>query len=223
MDLLLVDDHVMFRQGLKLLLSDLDQNLSFLEAGSCDEALQLIESNSFSLILLDLHMPGTDGLGTLNVIAAAVPSVPIAVLSGEDNPTVIRGAIEAGASGYVPKTLSSEILIPALKLILAGGIYLPRNALHATESVNDGFGKPVLAAGENGTLLSGRQTEVLLRAIKGQANKVIALDLGIAEGTVKTHLSAAFKALGVHNRTEAVYAAAKLGITPAVLSSGSMG
>lgn len=223
MDVLLIDDHVMFRQGLKLLLSDLDQNLAFLEAGSCAEALRLIESNSFSLILLVLHMPGTEGLGTLNAIAAAVPSVPIAVLSGEDNPAVIRGAIEAGASGYVPKTLSSELLIPALKLILAGGTYLPKNALRVTEPVNDRVGKPILAAGENVTLLSGRQTEVLLRAIKGQANKVIALDLGIAEGTVKTHLSAAFKTLGVRNRTEAVYAAAKMGITPALVSSGSMG
>jgi len=223
MDVLLIDDHVMFRQGLRLLLSDLDQNLTFTEAGSCAEALQLIEGNTFSLILLDLHMPGTEGLGTLNAITAAVPSVPIAVLSGEDNPIVIRGAIDAGASGYVPKTLSSEILIPALKLILAGGIYLPKNAMDGTKPVNDGVGNPALATGGKEALLSERQTAVLLKAIRGQANKVIAVDLGIAEGTVKTHLSAAFKALGVHNRTEAVYAAAKLGITPATVISNSMG
>ena len=85
MDVLLIDDHVMFRQGLRLLLSDLDQNLTFTEAGSCAEALQLIEGSNFSLILLDLHMPGTEGLGTLNAITAAAPCVPIAVLSGEDN------------------------------------------------------------------------------------------------------------------------------------------
>ena len=223
MDVLLIDDHVMFRQGLRLLLGDLDQNLTFMEAGSCAEALQLIEGSNFSLILLDLHMPGTEGLGTLNAITAAVPCVPIAVLSGEDNPMVIRGAIDAGASGYVPKTLSSEILIPALKLILAGGIYLPENALHGTEPVNDEVGKPALATSQMKALLSARQRAVLLQAIRGQANKVIALDLGIAEGTVKTHLSAAFKALGVHNRTEAVYAAAKLGITPAPVISGSIG
>jgi DNA-binding NarL/FixJ family response regulator len=222
-DVLLIDDHVMFRQGLRLLLGDLEKNLTFSEAGSCNEALQLIADNSFNLILLDLHMPGTKGFGALNAITAAVPSVPVAVLSGEENPTVIRDAIEAGASGYVPKSLSSEILIPALKLILAGGIYLPKNAIHVTESIADGFGKPTPVAGNHAKLLSGRQTEVLLRAIKGQANKVIALDLGIAEGTVKTHLSAAFKVLGVHNRTEAVYAAAKLGIKPAPVISDAMG
>jgi DNA-binding NarL/FixJ family response regulator len=211
---LLIDDHVMFRQGLKFLLSDLDEGLRFSEAGNCNAALLSLEKETFNLILLDLNMPGTQGLETLKTITAAAPTVPIAVLSGEDDPALIRATIDAGASGYVPKSSSSEILVAALKLILAGGVYLPTNALHGVGNRESTAGKS--ADGERPLLLSDRQTAVLLRAIQGQPNKVIAIDLGIAEGTVKTHLSAAFKALGVHNRTEAVFAAAKLGLRPSI-------
>ena len=212
MHVLLIDDHVMFRQGLKFLLSDLDESLWFSEAGSCEQALKLLENETVSLILLDLNMPGTDGLGALQEVATASPGTPLAVLSGEDNPAIIRSAIDAGASGFVPKSSSSEILVAALKLILAGGIYLPENVL-SYAGVAEPKRKPETRH-DPASFLSQRQTAVLLRAIQGQANKVIASDLGIAEGTVKTHLSAAFKALGVHNRTEAVFAAARFGLKP---------
>jgi len=207
---LLVDDHVIFRQGLKFLLSDLDESLSFAEAGTGAQALKEIGEQMPSLVLLDLNMPGTDGLDTLRAVLEAAPSIPVAILSGEEDPSLIRSAIDAGASGFVSKTSSSDILVAALKLILDGGIYLPASALRSREPL--GSGSPE----ENGIAeqLSERQTAVLLRAIQGQANKVIAVELGIAEGTVKTHLSAAFKILGVNNRTEAVFAAAKLGLKP---------
>ncbi len=208
MRVLLVDDHVIFRQGLKFLLSDLEESLQFSEAGTGAQALTAIADAKPNLILLDLNMPGTNGLDTQRQVLEAAPSVPVAILSGEEDPALIRSAIDAGASGFVSKTSSSDILVAALKLILDGGIYLPASALRASEP---------LAATEtsNGVeQLSERQTAVLLRAIQGQANKVIALELGIAEGTVKTHLPAAFKILGVNNRTEAVFAAAKLGLKP---------
>lgn len=210
MRVLLVDDHVIFRQGLKFLLSDLDESLSFAEAGTGAQALKEIGEQMPSLVLLDLNMPGTDGLDTLRAVLEAAPSIPVAILSGEEDPSLIRSAIDAGASGFVSKTSSSDILVAALKLILDGGIYLPASALRSREPL--GSGSPE----ENGISeqLSERQTAVLLRAIQGQANKVIAVELGIAEGTVKTHLSAAFKILGVNNRTEAVFAAAKLGLKP---------
>ena len=211
MHVLLIDDHAMFRQGLKFLLSDLDNSLYFSEAGSCDQAVELLADKEAQLILLDLNMPGTKGLGALQAVTAAAPTTPVAVLSGEEDPNLIRATIEAGASGYIPKASSSEILVAALQLILAGGIYLPHKVLAGMEAVTAGKGNSIEATKD---LLSGRQTAVLLRAIQGQPNKVIAVDLGIAEGTVKTHLSAAFKALGVHNRTEAVFAAARLGLKP---------
>ncbi len=209
MRVLLVDDHVIFRQGLKFLLSDLEESLLFSEAGTGEQALAAIAEAMPNLILLDLNMPGTEGLDTLRAILGAAPSVPVAILSGEEDPSLIRSAIDAGASGFVSKTSSSDILVAALKLILDGGIYLPASALRSSEPLAvQGTGNGVAEQ------LSERQTAVLLRAIQGQANKVIAAELGIAEGTVKTHLSAAFKILGVHNRTEAVFAAAKLGLKP---------
>lgn len=208
MRLLLIDDHVMFRQGLKLLLSDLDESLQFMESGSCEKAVDLLAGDTCDLILLDLNMPGIKGLGALRMILGAAPEVPVAVLSGETGSDLIRAAIDEGASGFVPKSSSSELLVAALQLILAGGVYLPEDVL------GESIAERSTASDKQLDLLSHRQTDVLLRAIKGQPNKVIAIDMGIAEGTVKTHLSAAFKILGVHNRTEAVFAAARLGLTP---------
>ncbi len=208
MHVLLVDDHEMFRQGMRFLLSDLNEEINFTDAGDCEEALVVLEDASVDLALLDLNMPGTDGLTALQKIREAHPAVQIAVLSGMDDPDIIRDAIDQGASGFVPKASSSEVLVAALKLILAGGVYLPQAALNASTE------RAPVSDSPRTDLLSARQTDVLLKAIQGKPNKVIAREMNIAEGTVKTHLSAAFKALGVHNRTEAVFAAAKLGLQP---------
>lgn len=206
MHILLVDDHEMFRQGMKFLLADLDEHLEFTDAASCAQAMKVLSGEIIDLVLLDLNMPGSQGLSSLHEIKAAHPGLPIAVLSGEDNPALVREVIDQGASGYVPKSSSSQVLVAALRLILAGGVYLPPMVLSAAPIT------PVAATGESP--LSGRQTAVLLKAIQGKTNKAIGRDLQIAEGTVKTHLSAAFKVLAVSNRTEAVYAAARLGLIP---------
>ena len=211
MQVLLIDDHVMFRQGMKFLLLDLDERLQFSEAGTCEQAQQVLRDGDADLILLDLKMPGSEGLSALREIRLGFPAIPLAVLSGLDDPALIREAIEEGASGFVPKSSSSEVLVAALRLILAGGVYLPRAALNGVAEPHADY---ETEAQHQASLLSGRQTEVLLKAIQGKPNKVIAREMQIAEGTVKTHLSAAFKALGVHNRTEAVFAAARLGLKP---------
>ena len=208
MHILLIDDHVIFREGMTFLLSDLNEDLVFSEAGTCSEALDTLQTDGADLALLDLSMPGSQGLSALKEIRQNYPSIPIAVLSGLDDPKLIREAIEEGASGFVPKSSTSEVLIAALRLILAGGVYLPQAAL---QNAADTAGA-VMETPPDASLLSARQTQVLLGAIQGKPNKIIASDLDIAEGTVKTHLSAAFKVLGVHNRTEAVYAAARMGL-----------
>lgn len=208
MHVLLIDDHEMFRQGVRFLLTDLHDDIRFTDASNCEEALSALAADEADLALLDLNMPGPDGLTALRQIRAAHPAVPVAVLSGMDDPDLIRSAIDQGASGFVPKASSSDVLVAALRLILAGGVYLPKAALNASPT------RSAASAGQNTDLLSERQTDVLLKAIQGKPNKVIAREMSIAEGTVKTHLSAAFKVLGVHNRTEAVFAAAKLGLTP---------
>lgn len=210
---LLIDDHAVFTQGLKFLLSDLDETIEFLEATSCEEALALDDSGEVDLVLLDFHMPGLHGLEALQAIKNRYPVAAIVMLSSEDNPQLIRDAIDSGASGFIPKSSTAQVLIAALRLILAGGIYLPTHALTDVQNRNetpdstDQGDSPAIEG------LSNRQLEVLMKVVQGKANKVVAREMNISEGTVKAHLSAAFRALDVHNRTEAVFAAAKLGLT----------
>lgn len=210
---LLIDDHAVFTQGLRFLLSDLDETIEFLEATSCEEALETAQGSDINLVLLDFHMSGLDGIEALRAIKERFPSAAIVMLSSEDNPQLIRDSIDNGASGFIPKSSTAQVLIAALRLILAGGIYLPTHALTDVESrvtspTQSENSAPVEIEG-----LSKRQLQVLLKVVQGKANKTVAREMNISEGTVKAHLSAAFRALGVHNRTEAVFAAAKLGLT----------
>lgn len=210
MKLLAIDDHVLFLQGLKFLLADLEEGLEFIEASTLAEALELEHKASIDFILLDYHLPDSEGETALSALKEAYENAVIVVLSGEENPDLIKATIDAGAAGFIPKTSTQDILIAALKLILAGGVYIPNLALHgrAAAAAQQNGGGDELHSGIDS--LSKRQLEVLKRAVQGKPNKVIARELYIAEGTVKAHLSAAFQALGVANRTEAVYAAAKL-------------
>jgi DNA-binding NarL/FixJ family response regulator len=210
MKVFLIDDHAMFRQGMKFLLSDLDESLQFLEAGTFAEGMALLNENGADLILLDLNMPDGDGLIALRQIRAEFSAIPLAVVSGDDDPARIREMVEEGAAGYIPKSSSSEVLVAALRLILAGGVYLPPAALDYIPNSHHN----VADVQSRVTSLSDRQTAVLLKAIQGIPNKAIAKELQIAEGTVKAHLSVAFRILGVNNRTEAVFAVARLGLTP---------
>jgi DNA-binding NarL/FixJ family response regulator len=210
--LLLVDDHALFRGGLRLLLRELPGDIEFFEAGNPIDALGCADK-VIDLILLDLSMPGSHGTSALERMREAFVDVPIVVISSEDDPALIRQVIDLGASGFIPKSSTHRILISALQLILAGGVYLPmhvlsqssRPALTLTTSDSSESDLPVPG-------MTDRQYEVLLKAVRGQSNKAIARSLQLSEGTVKAHLSAAFRILGVSNRTEAVYAAAQLGI-----------
>lgn len=214
--ILLVDDHILFRQGLKFLLADLESHITFLEADDCDAAqsyAQQSEQAAVDLILLDYHFPGSASEGqALQQIKHAFPHSSVVVLSSDDSPAIILSAIDEGAAGFIPKSSTPEIMIAALKLVLAGGIYLPPQASspaqhNAVSISHNGNGFEPLAE-----QLSERQLQVLMGALKGKPNKVIARELNIAEGTVKAHLSAAYRVLDIKNRTEAVYLMAKLGV-----------
>lgn len=212
---LLVDDHQLFRQGLKFLLADLERDIEFLEADDCLGALEFAAGAHVDLVLVDLHLPGEDGMEVLGRLRLAYGASAVVVLSSEDDPRVIRRAIEMGASGFVPKSSTPKVLVAALGLVLAGGTYLPPHVLRgpavetSTVAVAE-RGEPV----QHVPGLSERQLEVLLQAIQGKANKVIAREMKLSEGTIKAHLSGAFRALGVQNRTEAVFAAARIGLAP---------
>lgn len=218
--ILLIDDHDLFREGLKYLLPVLDDKVQYCEAGSIDEALQLADEMPFDLILMDYYMPGINGLDALGVCRENFESASLVIVSGEEDPRVIRQSIESGASGFIPKSSSREELVAALRLVLAGGTYLPKNALkpvtqtQALAQLQQNAGARDIMI----TRLSRRQFEVLMKAVQGKSNKMIAKELEISDHTVKAHLSVAFRTLGVQNRTEAVYAAAKLGIQPGHLA-----
>ncbi|MEI7444271.1 MAG: response regulator transcription factor [Burkholderiales bacterium] len=226
MKLLLVDDHSLFRSGLRLLLSDLDDSVSFDEAGSVEELP--VDLAAPDLVLLDLNLRGVSGRPALERLRERLPDAPIVALSGEEDPELIRCVIEDGASGFIPKASTPAVMIGALRLVLAGGIYLPPAVLRAAPSMPPAVppashpadrAEPGPSAHPTGTRppmpfvagLTGRQQDVLMLAVRGKSNKQIAREFDLSEGTVKQHLSAAFRVLGVSNRTEAVYAVAELG------------
>jgi DNA-binding NarL/FixJ family response regulator len=219
MRILLVDDHALFREGLKFLLRSLDAQLQLDEAASCAQALERAAQVRYDLVLLDFHMPGVSGLDALAALRQAAPDTPVVVVSGEDHPDLVRGTIERGAMGFIPKSATPEVLVQALRLVLAQGVYLPVAVLDAATAApgpaQATASAAAAAAGVASATLPGltpRQMDVLRCVIQGKPNKVIARELDVAEATIKSHLSSVLRALGARNRTEAVYAAAKMGL-----------
>ena len=215
MKVLLIDDHALFRRGMRLMLRELAPDMDVSEAEDCAQALAMAHEH-FDLILLDMNMPGVQGLEGLHCIKQAWPIAFVVVLSGEEGASLVRGAIEQGACGFVPKSSSPEVMIRALQLVLAKGIYLPAQVLNVNWTGSASVA-PAAPAGTPGIQsipagMTERQAEVLRLALKGAPNKVIARELGISEGTVKSHLSTVFRLLNVRNRTEALYCAARMGL-----------
>ncbi len=202
MRVLLVDDHALFRDGLKLVLKQLGEEVEISECGTCEEAYEIIkESEGFNLILLDVDLPVISGIEGLQEFRKLDPSAPIVFLSGADDQKLIRKALELGVMGYIPKTLNSEIIVQALRLIMKGGRYVPDNILlQADEPAHQEI------------ILTMRQKEILNLISQGKANKEIANILGIADNTVRVHISAIFQILKVNNRTEAAFAALQEGL-----------
>lgn len=215
MRILLVDDHKLFRDGLKFLLEDLATELIFEEAGSPDEMETVPDPHSIDLVLLDHYFPGKNDPQDMSGLARArniFEAAVIVVISGENSASVIEKAINEGAAGWIIKDSSPQILVTALKLVLAGGTYLPNNTLKNSPESRQQKSPLETANASAINNLSARQKDVLMRAIQGKANKVIARELDITDHTVKAHLGVAFKILGVQNRTQAVYLAAQLGL-----------
>lgn len=204
MHVLVVDDHPLFRQGMKALLQGLEPQVAVTEAGSVREALGRAQGAArIDLVLLDMSLPDCSRLAALEAVKAAFEEVPVVVVSADEDPSLVRAAIEAGASGYVPKSSDSALTVNALRIVLAHGVYLPPNVLCMAPPAGSAPAAPVFSA---------RQGEVLAGLLRGQSNKVIARELGIAEGTVKAHLWAIYQVLGVTTRTMAMYRAFELGL-----------
>ncbi len=199
---LVADDHELFRSGLKQLLVDVLGAEDVREAETLDQAIEMLTNEGAGdLILVDLRMPGMNGAEALAALRDGFPDAKIAVVSAWEERSDILAALGAGVHGYIPKSLSSTEIAEALRSILDGRIYVPA-AIGRREP-----GAPVVAsaAPDSGQeKLTGRQKEVLGELLKGQASKEIARTLDIAEGTVKIHLAAIYRALGVRTRAEAI-------------------
>jgi len=207
MQILLIDDHPLFRSGIAAVVAELAAAIQCIEVSRCEEALRLIACGAqFELILLDLNLPGMDGLTGLAKLRDATPSTPIVMLSASENAAKIKQAINAGAMGYIPKSSSRDIILNALRLALAGGVYLPRNLTHTAAESGE------KESDVNGHGLTARQHEVINLVAMGKSNKEIAYRLGMAENTVRVHVAAILKLLNVKNRTEAGYAATQRGL-----------
>jgi len=204
MKILVVDDHALFREGLCHVLQGLDDQVTILEASDHDSAIQhLSENPDLDLVLQDLNMPGKDGFMGLDTFSKDYPTIPVVILSASDRRSDIQRALDAGAMGYILKESNSTVMLNALKLVLEGEIYVPQvMAQHSSPEQHD----------NNTPDLTPRQLDVLRMMVQGHANKVIAAELDIAEATIKMHVTAIFKCLGVSNRTHAAIVAEKLGI-----------
>jgi DNA-binding NarL/FixJ family response regulator len=204
--LLIADDHPLFRGALREAVSGVLGRAEIGEAATFEEVTDLLEQGGeVDLILLDLRMPGVRGFSGLMYLRAQYPSVPVVVVSANDDPAVIRRCMEFGASGFFPKTLGADALRAALARVLAGEVWTPPDIDLAPDA--DAESAAMIARLSS---LTPQQVRVLMMLSGGLLNKQIAYQLGVSEATVKAHVSAILQKLNVDSRTQAVIAAGRI-------------
>lgn len=208
--LLIADDHPLYRDALKGALSLNLPALTLLEAGDLTSTVALLQQHDVDLLLLDLHMPGSHDLFGLLHIRKLFPELPVAVVSGTEDPALIAKIVGVGALGFIPKTASSADIAAAVEAILDGDIWLPEDLGEQLEEVDAQFSE----LADKVATLTPSQYKVLCYMRDGLLNKQIGFNLDIAEATVKAHVTAIFKKLGINNRTQAVLIASQLELEP---------
>jgi DNA-binding NarL/FixJ family response regulator len=207
--IVIADDHPLFRGALRQAIGSLMPTARVMETNGIEEMNgALAAERDVDLILLDLNMPGVQGFSGLIALRAGHPDIPVVIVSATEEATVIRRAIEFGASGFIPKSLDVDTIGSAIKAVLAGDSWTPPDIdLTATED------KETADLVRRLGTLTPQQVRVLMMLSEGLLNKQIAYELGVSEATVKAHVSAILDKLGVDSRTQAVIAAAKIGVT----------
>ena len=204
--LVIADDHPLFRGALRESVTGLFERVDIAEGGTFNEVAELLErGGDVDLVLLDLTMPGVRGFSGLMYLRAQYPSVPVIVVSANDDPAAIRRCMEFGASGFIPKTLGVEAMRGAIQRIISGGVWTPPDV-----DLSAGSDAEIAALMARMATLTPQQVRVLMMLSEGLLNKQIAFQLGVSEATVKAHVSAILQKLGVESRTQAVIAAAKI-------------
>ena len=206
MKTLLADDHPLMREGVRQVLAQLESSVEIIDAHDYPSLFaQTALHADLDLALVDLNMPGLVGMQGITQFRQLFPDIPLVVLSASESPHDIRNALEAGALGYIPKAASTPAMLDALRRVLAGDIYVPACLHEPAERVSAPVVPDNVLDG-----LTGRQREVARLLGHGFTNKAIGSMLGMTENTVKVHVAAIFRALGVTNRTEAVLAMQRL-------------
>jgi DNA-binding NarL/FixJ family response regulator len=215
MKLLLVEDHDLFREGLKLILTKLDAQLVLIEATNLTDGIAAASQHpDLRLVLFDLGLPGYSDLDALKAFKKAHDRLPVVVLSGTMDKETVFAALEAGAMGFVPKTASTDILWSALQLVLANGIYIPCSILDSSPVLNlaaPAKATPIRSLSKMG--LTKRQIEVFKLILSGKSNKAIARDLGLTESTIKAHVKPILKTLNASSRVQAILEVSRLKIS----------
>jgi DNA-binding NarL/FixJ family response regulator len=212
---LMVDDHALFRDGMRYVLQQLADEVEIIDSGNFVDGMKQAANNpDIDLALLDLNMPGSDGVKSILTFHERNPGIPLVVVSGSDHREDIERVMEYGAMGFISKLSSSKIMLAALRMVLDGGIYLPPQLLQQAMVGLDQGAVDKRTARSNKNWLTTRQMQTLLLLAEGLSNKEISEKLSLAEGTVKIHTAAVYQALRVNSRLEAVSAARRLGFLP---------
>jgi len=207
---IVADDHPLFRTAIKEALEAEQGQTRFLEASSFESLQELVDQNTeVDLVLLDLHMPGVSGFAGLVYLCKRYPSVPVVIISANEDPVVIQRAIQHGAAGFIPKSSSIDTITSAIASVLMGEIWTPES----TVSNLPGKNSSEIELAERMSQLTPQQFKVLMMMSQGLLNKQIAHELTVSEATVKAHVTAIMNKLGVNNRTQAVLAASQLAVS----------
>ncbi|MDP2868080.1 MAG: response regulator transcription factor [Methyloversatilis sp.] len=210
MQVMIIEDQPLVVEGLRSVLTGMDSEPDIRCALLASRALSMLRSGLRpDLVLLDLNLPDAGGTSLLTELRQEFPDVPVVVISAQDDRDTITRAIDQGAMGFISKSSNTAILVSALQLVMKGGIYLPQQVLdsHGVDHLPQAHIQDLADIG-----MTPRQIEVLTLMIEGMPNKLICRELGISDGTCKTHISAILRLLDVRNRTQAIFALSKMGV-----------
>ncbi len=220
MKILIADDHELFLNGLEFVLETEFKDSEVVLAKNYTEIFKQLDAHkNFDLIITDLAMPGANWLEALNRIHQMAGETPIIIVSAVFDKEILQKTLEVGVSGYIPKSSSNAVMLGAINLVLAGGVYIPHELLDNTVN-NKEITQEIKTlqtlsdeqiSKKTPKKLTPRQIEVIKAIARGLSNKLIAYELGLTEGTVKVHVTVILKVLGVNNRTAAVMEAVKNG------------
>lgn len=215
--IVLADDHPLFRDAMRQTLQDSLGDVRFDEAGSLNEVISILtDADEIDLVLLDLKMPGVQGFSGLVLIRAQFPMVPVVVVSGTEDSSVIARALSLGASGYIPKSTPVPQMHGAVSMILDGGEWVPDGV-----DLNAGSDSEADDIARRMSTLTPQQMRVLMMLREGLLNKQIAYELSVSEATIKAHVSAILQKLNVESRTQAVIAASRIDSEPSDAGSSA--